>query len=697
MKRRLLCVVSLSIGLAGLAGCDQDQIGGYRLDVGPDGSMGPDGSPMSDADGSDGPDGSDGGENGSDLPGAGPEAPVFPYQPASNASCNEHDWCWVHPAPFPQRVYDLQAVDDRVFGVTRSEEFGGVAGVIWEGTSMQRITLELPSDKSIEDVTTSEDGWLAISADGTVYDVGPEGIRDSITVAEDELQRVIGNSLDNMIVRAPAERGVVVRDGESTVFDNIPGEQTTLRMGPDNRVWGLTDEESVQTAMDGDWRLFPLPEAYDPDETVTFGPAPGQACTPDGPWITDSWDSTFRWDASAGEWADVSSEDDLAETFGCDGDGNVVTVDRDGRLGTYSNGSWTYTDLTGRRLNDTALVGDKLYASGTTANHAVVDGENVTRIASGFWPPQPEAGLLPRGPMADIWVDGDETRMTLMHPAGIYRGSEPDGWEKMWGPPYAEDGGDRGELDLSQTRGASEVWGLDEPKFAMVQEHVLEWTGNAWIDISESDLDIYGITPPDPTGIAGRREDSVWAAVEERLYRYDGEAWTELTASGTQLGEKLRGNWPTSIHVTDDDRVLVARDSSFEQLQQGNTGWELVDVQSTPCEDDILDRYRDEDGTLWVAGRAPCAASLTDGEWTNYTFPLDPDTITYTDRSRTWVEQPGDGPPLLIAYHGIYEPQPDGTMEIQFRGEMMDAVYVESANAIYAVHKDGVLAKFGDD
>ncbi|GEM_PF-1394880 len=696
MSRKHIFVACLTLTLLSVGACDEDTIGGYGLDAGPDGSMNPDGSPGADADGSDGPDGSDGGDNGSELPGAGNEAPVFAEQPASNAFCNAYDWCWVHPSPFPYRVNDLQAVGERVFGVTFARQVGGRAGVIWKGESMELVRLDVPDDAELQDITTSKDGWLAITPEGTVFDIGPDGLRESLTVEEDELRSIFGNSIDNFVVRAPEERGVVMRDGKTTVLDNLPGDSSSLMMGEDGRVWGLTDENSVQTAFDGDWRLFPRPQVEGSDADLSaFGPSPGRSCTPDSPWLADSNDAIFRWNNTSSEWVNTGGEDNRVQGFGCDTDGNVIAVDRIGRMGTFADGEWSYTQVTQRELNDSAIAGSTLHLAGIEANHAIIRNGRTTRLASGFFVPAEEVYFSGYELSADIWVDAQEQQVALMYTSGVYLGSEPEGWDKMWGPPYAEDGGDRGELDISQTRGASEVWGLDEPKFALTQEHVLEWVGSAWIDITTSEVEAFGIF--ETTDIVGSSEDDVWILLDYQVFHYDGESWTHLTESGTQLRETLRGNRPSSIHISADGQVLLARDGSFEQLQQGNTGWELVEVQSTPCEDDILNRYRDEDGTLWVAGRASCAASLTDGEWTNYTFPLDPDTITYTDRSRTWVEQPGDGPPLLVAYHGIYEPQPDGTMEVQFRGQMMDAVYIESSNATYAVHQDGVLAKFGND
>jgi hypothetical protein len=693
--------------LAGFAACDQDQVGGFRLDAGPDGSWERDGfsgsdadgsnadgsgADGSDADGSNEPDGSDGGPSGPNLPGGGTEAPVFPDQPASNASCNEHDWCWVHPAPFPQWVYDLQAVEGRVFGVTRSREFGGRAGVIWDGVSMERVDLGLPADKTIQDVTTSSDGWLAIAADGTVFDVGPDGIRESITVAEDELQAIFGNSIENFVVRAPEERGIVMRDGQPSVYDDLPGDASTLQMGPNHRVWGLTNESSVQTAFNGDWRLFPRPEALRPDGEDAFGPAPGQQCTPDGPWIAENYDATLRWDDSSESWVDVSGDDAATSAFGCDPQGRVVAVKRDGQMSTYENGSWRNTKVADRDLYDTVMVGSSLYISSTMANHVVIDGERTTRVGSGFWPSQENAEVRFGVRRADIWVSANESQIGLMDTGGIYLGSDSSGWQKMWGPPYVED---NGALSLKTVNAASEIWGIDEPLFAMDERHVLEWTGSAWIDITDASFSPSSFFST--TDIAGRSEDSVWALADEGIFRYDGEAWTEMTASGTQLGETVRGMGLSSIHVTQDEQVLVAADGAFHRLQQGDAGWELVEVQSTPCESNIQTRYRDAEGTLWVAGRKPCAASLTDGEWTTYTYP-DPETeITYDERARTWVEQPGDGPPLLVALYGIYEPQPDGTMDVQFTGDMMDAAYLESENITYAVHEEGVLAKFGEE
>ena len=675
-------------------GCTQDQVGTYDVSTGED--MGPTDEVGTDADAADAADvGTDGDARADANPDAdggtmedtslGIEAPVVPGEPDQGTHCNEENWCWLHPAPFPHRITDLQRVGDRVFGVANARPIQGKQGVIWDGESLELQPKPVSPGVFLPDMTTTADGWLALKEDGTVLDVGPEGVRGSRQIPGDGHWWISGNSFDSFVVGGNDTQTRVVQGGrllDVTLPNNISFDSVMM---PSGDIWALTSTEGYSELLEGRWRIFPAPEVT--EDYLTMGPSPDSPCSSEGIFLGSSDANLYRWDDFNGAFASPAYDGSGVTAIGCSPDGDLIVGDETGTLFRRTGEAvepWDLRELFDRRIEDVEVEGSELHVSGKHGEHALVAGDEVTSMRSGFRVP---SGELPDDPayyFESVWVADSADEIILSHSSGTYRGTE-SGFSRM---PI--DHPDHTDVTVFEQmhRAHGDLYALSDSRF-------WRWTGSTWTNITQEAL---GESQFNTSGSMVGPDGDLWLMGFSDLFRYDGDTWMNLLEEGTPLEESLDGSELSvdNIFSSHDGDLVVSTDSATHTLSRDDGAWTLTKRLDVPCERPG-GYYDAADGSVWVIGdRRQCVAGWADGEWTTYELP-DEDNRPPTDfgpEKTSWLPQPGSDVPLLAHAYGILEPRPDGTLQPEFVGEITNATYVPSRNATVVLTPLGAIVKY---
>jgi hypothetical protein len=624
-------------------------------------------------------------------------APVIPDAPPEHAASLSDGWHWIHPYPTPYSLRDLQPTSDGAVGIGHMAYQRGRD----DQTTMQPVSLEddysippLPFEPSYDepdwranpfgngliDLSSTHRGWLALSAVG-VFDFDAQGNLEStaLPATVDAPTRVSGKSADTFAAfQEGFAGGFVFRDGERSRYTDLRGTMgnpRSLRMWPDGTIWEVFNGDgSPERWMKDAWRGFPaLPE----DQQTfrhTLGPGPSSTCAGAGIWTTGR-EGLHRWEPDARQWVLADYDGPRVTSINCDHTGRPLVTDANGGFSRRVDGNWKRTDIDDRALRSAAPAGldapRKTYITGDDGMVAEFSGGDVTKITGGFRLPQRLASLSNRRRFySDFWVSADGSKGVLIHESGFYHGSNGRWTSK----PHQFALGLDGEWD--------EVWGIDDPEFAILKAQLRRWDGSQWV---KTELGEFKGAEEGARDLAGTSTDNVWLATNDALFRYDGTSWSNLIEE-----RSLR---LTALRMEEDGTLFAAEAGRIYRVAQRDGEWQLTEPVSTPCRN-IQSVFRDEEGRFWVAGKPNCIAKQEADGWVNFTFSLVADPREMDNGSKTFVPQPGDRPPLIVTEAGVVAPKGDGTLRTLVTGQFTGGDYLPEAGVGVLLHQHGVLANY---
>ena len=592
---------------------------------------------------------------------------AIPDQPPEDAHCNDNGWCWIHPTPFPQRVTDLRKAGQQVLGVASFHEFPAYKGVIWDDEGMELFLPESVHPKDLVDMTTTEDGWLALGEFGKVYDIRPDGLQESVTLERGKYRAISGNSMDDFMA--------AMRDDWKVVVDGEVKDGPRVTRGVESRMWPNGDIVSIdpidrtQTGLDGRWRKLPAPTPIFPDSAV--GPRPGGACGAAYPAIASRRD-LLTW-TGALPWQRAAESEYPLTSLGCSVEGRLLVGDQRGALYERTGKecpAWDSTRILGQPIHDTMVSGSKLFVTGAGGAHAIVEDGAVDRVGRGLSFPAPVPtedhppgirGLRSQAEGTQLAIE-TETDRIMVTPSGVTRTKVSDRPARP-DPAFAD-----------------ESAGGDPPAFIADDGRLYERRGFRWVDRTER---VIGSESGYAIELAGHTPNNVWLGADESLYHYDGVGWTsvERPEEITDVGELEVGPEGKPYLNSWNDRDLYTRTHAGD-------GGAWVRIDDLPAHG-INDLFIASNGDVWIVGEH-AVFRYSAGKWDDYGPRYD---AFFADNL---VSQGDTEPPIVASGLGLLEPQPDGSLELLLTGEFRSGIHLEERD-ITLVYTRGAIAAHYDD
>ncbi len=625
-------------------------------------------------------------------------APVLPDAPPEASTRIAGDWHWIHPYPSPYLLEELRPTEGGTLAVGRLTLRDGpnqrdfyqpvalrdtyaVTPISLDGTD-GRVD---PGDRPgrLIDLKPTDDGWLGLTYRG-VYHVNLEGEVESRSLPATTITptRISGRSINTFAAFDHLlEGGFVYRDGQGTRYAQLGDEANrysrALRMWPSGTIWEVAGEDaSPDRWMNDDWRGFPLLSDGVENRIFDIGPGPNSGCPELGIWAVGPT-GAFQWDADAGRWSKSGYDGPRPVSIGCDHRGNPIVTDRDGGFSRRIDGSWRRIQLDDRPIHAAAPARierpRKTYVTGEAGMIAELSDGEVRTITGGFRLSRKREtnSSSSRGSYTDVWMNAGGSKGVLLHEYGIYHG-----FGNRWtSQPYDV-------LRTGYDRQWDEVWGKGSPKFAILDTELRRWDGSRWVT---TELGTFDRAQDGARDLAGTSNSDVWLATHDALYRNTGGSWSKIMQDRTFLFSALL--------VQEEAPILVAEGGAIYSVVRAEGEWTLTDRTVPPC-DVIESMHREEDGTLWAAGRPNCIAKRQDGEWMQYPFELVADPDRRNNGSKGFVPQPGDRPPLIYTEGGVVEPKPDGSLRTVMVGQFTGGHYLPDADVSILLNPYGVLAKY---
>ncbi len=617
------------------------------------------------------------------------EAPVVPDAPADNALCNQYDWCWLHPAPFPHVLSELRPAGDDIHGVANSRYLTGRRSVIWDGSSLSFGPTPRRGHFGYDDMITTPDGWLAVGVSGDLVEVGPQGGRVKLELEGHDFYSLSGVSLDAFVVHRD-DGFLIDRDGEVQLRSRTEAAVTDTFMWPNGDIVSVHDSGPAEQRLNGDWAIRTLDVSPLGPGITSIGPEPGSECATAGRFVGVGVDGLRRWDSLEGA-SEVPYDGGRVTSIGCSPQGGLVIGDAEGRihLRSAAGQDWETRRVSDEPIEDTAVLGSKLFVSSKNGKHVILDEEETTEVSSGFAIPANRTATEELGSFRDIWASPGGERLVLTHSSGVYYGT-PEGWFDMSLPEGAR---------LNAGVLNDEVWGIERPRFAIMGESLWKWDGRTWRDQTTQ---AFGGDDAAARDIAGNATDNVWVVTEGGIHHFDGDGWTDIGDVSAAVGNSLESLDAEfrSVLINGEDDLIIGSTDGLYRLRRDSGGWQLDRYMDSGC-GVTTDIARADDGDLWVVQSNGCVARQVDGAWKERAYPYTSNRRPPhqdTDTSTVLVERPDHPDPLALTHEGILHVG-DGreTHRTEFIGLMRDAVYLEKRNIVLALHRQGVVAKYFDD
>ena len=647
----------------GLAGCQADSKTPDRFDAGSDTSM--------------------------DVEDDEPVESFLPQTRPDDAVC-DGDWCWMYPTPFSETVEELRRVDDTVYGLAD-------APFIWgEQIRFVEVPETILDDADHFDMTVAADGWLALTDEDVVYEFGPQGVRDQYELPDGDYTFVAGHS-SSLFMVGTRENGIYVRrDGSLTNIEGLEPRAETTRIWPNGQVWHVGESDQLP-ADPPEWlRTFPEPEVQQSTgssanpQPLTLGPSPSAPCTDDSIWVGYLNKGFYLWDESSESWEKSQSLPNAnVSDLTCRSDGALVVATAGQGILVNSGESWRglTADILAGFQTVTTLDGTVYGGGGGPGSVTLVEATDSTLTRRG-WRVLISGLSEVRSAFSDIWISNDESTALLTHSKGTDE-LTPDGARDV--SANVERPHELGFGEALET----EIWGVDEPAYAISKDYVLRWDGSGWTETrltSSRDAEFM------PIDIVGQAADDVMVATSDKIFHYDGRTWRVASGSLDTSDSSI-----TRMLAESDGSYLVAVGSEIHRLSGETRAWQTELVQMAPC-DDITALHRDPEGALWVGGPPHCVARSTDDGWEVFepsaaVRAQQPDQNSRRPQDVAiepghFVQQPDSDMPLFGNRRGIMEPRPDGTLGLEYRHPVFDIVYMPDHNATVAVTRSGILARY---
>jgi hypothetical protein len=628
-------------------------------------------------------------DSGPDGTSEGRDIVVFPEQPAQSAQCNADDWCWIHPSPFPYRIEELQRDGDRLLGVARTELRGDFQLFTWDGQTMDLVDLGGVDASALEDITPADGGWLSVSSagEGEAYWHGLDGTSQRVFTDGRSLgyDRITGNSPDEFILSGVGGAGLLMHQGDSKHFMDLPGTGRPV-MWPNNEVWNVDEQpgEVSQTPLSIEWHSLPVTDELQRNSPDALGPSPTSDCA--GRIIGHFGSQGFV------EWPDrdtppmnISVKPYSANDIACGWNDEVMVLGYDGRYMQGISDGAQWNRFPSGRLYAAATLGETTYAGGEFGAFYGLSDDGVDAIHRGF---RPRGDYFGQPQYSSLWVNRTETKAVLTHGSRTSFGNA-QGWQQV---PARESEGVGSAFRFETT----EIWGIDQPEFAISADQIYRWEhdpadGPRWVDA--------GLEHPESpyyeefVDISGRSRNEVWVATYASLFRYDGEGWREVSPDVVEAQTNDIG----AIRFDADGDLLVADSDHIYELTVSDEGWSPTAISESPCEKpSAIDR--DNDGALLVAGRGLCVARRSNGTWSTFSLPdsvtAPTDSTIELERAWEFVRQPGTRPMMVATSLGLFELQKDGTLKREFVGNTLEAEYLPMSKAVWVLTTQGVLGRY---
>ncbi len=611
---------------------------------------------------------------------------VFPEEPPSGTHCNDQGWCWIHPAPIPHNIRELESVGDRVFGVAEGDALKGLQPMIWNEGRIQLLNLDFEDYTELADLIVVAGEWLALDSRGDVFAISPEG---KIT----QLRNLPGSGYDDLSAASRSRflavkfsgGGAVVRDGTTRESDEFPGHEYTLKMWPNGEVWGIEDGGERDQSSETQWNLLSAPSSGGDDNLTGLGPGPEASCG-NGRWFGYSKKSgTLVWPNLEAAPTSIGIDSPRISKTGCDAAGDLAAVDVGGGWIHRVDGTFQRERVSEYALSSSVIRDDRTFAGGDYGTLVEIPKGEGRILDSGFRaPPGQTSRRRPR--FTDLWVNDGQSQAFLSYRSGGSIGKTDRGWSIT--PTFEQDDGTY-PFDDSEV----EVFGQDSPLFAVADGILLRWANGNW---EKEDVPLLDQRYVHANAIAGSSAENIWVTSRDHILRYDGSQWRHITPESSAIREFIDENKLSLRRLYIDpsgDTYVLTPDSAYRITgEPGNWGIENA-IEGSPCPG-VETIYHSEDGTLWTAFEADCVARRSDGAWAKLQEPPAPHrNLLSGTRAETFVPRPGERPPLFLTGRGILEPQPDGSLREVFAGKVIDGAYLSKYDAVWALTPYGVVAK----
>jgi hypothetical protein len=615
----------------------------------------------------------------------------LPDQQPEDAYCSE-GWCWVHPRPFPYSVRELGAVGQDVYGLVKTESFSEQIPFVWgDGFELGPIFRPVYGDGSVVDSSVGQNGWLALTADGTVFEFNTTTIVDRYELPPGEYTSLEGESASLFIAGTKDGGGYIRRGGDLFEDSNLPAGLRGIRMWPNGEVWQVQESAPQNPPQPDRRRWFELPESKGtpggPAHGATIGPDPASKCADLGIWTTLQDGKLYRWEEQSATWSLIAfPEAPIMTDFTCRGDGELFAAAFRGGLRQYNGGSWDpVAENIESTLVSTITLNNTVYAAGSDGAMFEYNGSELRRRGGRLLPegvPDSSRGF------AEFWVSQDEDVAMFIDGDGIY-------WYDGNLPRDVTPGGPV-PLGFAGSRD-NEIWGIENPVFARSGPVLLEWTGLQW---EESPLTADAVREIELVDLSGVAEDDVWLAAARDLFHFDGDDWNHVSSVESQVAQTIKNEDAdiTNLAMASDSRGYVAMGSEVFELTRSEGSWALQSFKDSPC-DRISTLYLSDSDALWAAGTQACVIRSTESGWDVYeptfnTGPAPPPGEELPPMHWDFFEYPGSELPMVATIFGLLQPTEDGRLEDAGYSNLVGATYLSDAEIMVAVMPSGILARY---
>jgi hypothetical protein len=609
------------------------------------------------------------------------ETSVAPESAPDDAACHG-EWCWLHPIPFAHSILELEQTGSKFHGVARLDETRGFDPFVWD-TRIQMV--ETPGDRSYADMSPSKTGWLAITGESDVYAFGEDQETRTFRLIGVGYRKVMGTSAENFTAFSMRGDATVRRNGEFHAIRPVDFNEK-VEYWSDDRAWLLTDRSpSKPDGLDFMEEINFPNSGRDDYPSLAVGPDPNSTCgQTQGVWASNDSNLLSKYDPDSGPKWDRNYDIEVAyRDFECVDGSHTWAVDASGGLSELRQGTWERIDLDHRALTSIEEAGDTTYIAGEHgAAYELTDAE-AEAISGGF--KLRSAFATPEGPQlyGDLWVNRSETRAVLTTDAGMFYRRGSDEWARM---PTPELG------DQTFRAGGAQVWGVEKPRFAIVRNQLLRWTGSEWVFTGLGPFEEHQTKLVD---VSGNIEDGLWVLGNQKIFHFDGRTWETLTFGDNLIPRpEVDGLTFSALLVESEGTVLVSTKNNIHELYQERGQWILDRVRTSPCTSP-WELYRAESGELYVGGERLCAAHRGPDGWTTYSdrivYPNPPGHSPKEDLA--FVPQPDMNRPALVTNPGILHLQDDETLKHHFEGRTIDAEYLPKSDVTLLLHASGILIR----
>jgi hypothetical protein len=273
--------------------------------------------------------------------------------------------------------------------------YEATAPYVWgDGFDVQRFPSEVLDPGSPVDTAVGNNGWLALTADGVVYEFNENGVIAEFELPDGEYDALEGHSAAMFMVISVDGGGYIRRVGNLEQADALGRGLKWTKMWPNGDVWQVRHGGAPRGPDSPNRRWFPVPDAATaPGPTypdATLAPDPASACAGQGIWGAFGSVALHRWDQQDEAWkvVDLPDQAEISDLT-CREGGTLFATSTRGKLFARQDGTWNAVADTGRsRLLAATSRGNTVYAAGEKGAMFEFSDAGLERRGGGLLPPQ---------------------------------------------------------------------------------------------------------------------------------------------------------------------------------------------------------------------------------------------------------------------------------------------------------------------